>query len=89
MDLGCISLSQQLVWVQTMGGAMTKKSYRIIFEGKTLPGTTIEDVKKKLRPAFKASSDRFDRLFARLPVVLAKDVPYETAVKYKRLLEKA
>ena len=68
---------------------MTKKTYRIIFEGKTLPGTTIEDVKKKLRSAFKGNTDRFDRLFARLPVVLAKDVPHGTAVKYKRLLEKA
>lgn len=68
---------------------MITKSYRLIFEGRIVPGREIEEVRRNLRSLFNIDDDRIERLFAGQPILIKKDVDYETALKYKDAFERA
>jgi hypothetical protein len=69
--------------------AMPDKQYRVIFWGKVAPGHTAEEVKRNLTSLFKLSAEKFDQLFSGKRFVAAKNVDYESAMKYKMAFETA
>jgi hypothetical protein len=68
---------------------MTELRYHVIFRGKTVPDTPIEDVKANLAKLFKTNDVRINRLFSGQAVVLKKGLPREEGERYRVLLERA
>ena len=68
---------------------MVELRYQVIFRGKTVPETPIEDVKANLAKLFKTNDVRINRLFSGQAVVLKKDLRQEEGERYRVLLEKA
>jgi hypothetical protein len=68
---------------------MAELRYQVIFRGKTVPDTPIEDIKVNLAKLFKTNDVRINRLFSGQAVVLKKDLRQEEGERYRVLLERA
>jgi len=68
---------------------MPDKSYRIIYQGKVAQGRTVEEVKRNLASLFKLSAEKTAQLFSGKRVVIAKNVAYTSAMRYKMAFETA
>jgi hypothetical protein len=68
---------------------MAEVRYQVIFRGKTVPDTPIEDVKVNLANLFKTNDVRINRLFSGQVVVLKKGLGQEDGERYRVLLERA
>jgi len=68
---------------------MAELRYQVVFRGKTVPDTPIEDVKANLANLFKTNEVRIDRLFSGQAVVLKKGLRQEDGERYRVLLERA
>jgi hypothetical protein len=68
---------------------MTLNRCKVIFDGKTVEGYSVEEVKKNLASLYRIDHEKIERLFAKRPVVIGKDIDHQTAMKYKNALEKA
>jgi hypothetical protein len=68
---------------------MAELRYQVIFRGKTVPDTPIEDVKVNLANLFKTNDVRINRLFSGQVVVLKKGLRQEEGERYRVLLERA
>ncbi|MCB2166552.1 MAG: hypothetical protein KQI78_02750 [Deltaproteobacteria bacterium] len=68
---------------------MAELRYQVIFRGKTVPDTPIEDVKANLAKLFKTNDVRINRLFSGQAVVLKKNLQQEEGERYRALLERA
>ena len=63
--------------------------YQLVFNGTISDGREINEVKRNLASLFKTDAAKIDRLFANLPIVVKRDVDYDGALKYQRVLRKA
>ena len=63
--------------------------YRLVFNGEVLEGHQIGDVKKKLASLLKTDERGIERFFSGKPNIIKKDVDYETAMKFRKVFEKA
>lgn len=63
--------------------------YTIVFNGKIVDGYRVEEVKKNLALLYKIDSKKIERLFAKRPIVIRKNVDHHTATRYGRAFEKA
>lgn len=61
--------------------------YKIVFEGKILPGKDVDSVKKSLMDLLNLDHMVMDRLFSGKPVVIRKDVDTETAENFRKAFE--
>ena len=68
---------------------MAELRYQVIFRGKTVPDTPIEDVKANLAKLFKTNDIRINRLFSGQAVALKKGLRREEGERYRVLLERA
>ena len=68
---------------------MAELRYQVIFRGKTVPDTPIEDVKANLAKLFKTNDVRINRLFSGQAVALRKGLRREEGERYRVLLERA
>ena len=68
---------------------MAELRYQVIFRGKTVPDTPIEDVKANLAKLFKTNDVRINRLFSVQAVVLKKGLRQAEGERYRVLLERA
>jgi len=68
---------------------MAELRYQVVFRGKTVPDTPIEDVKANLANLFKTNEVRINRLFSGQAVVLKKGLRQEDGERYRVLLERA
>jgi hypothetical protein len=66
-----------------------EKLYKIIFEGEIMEGYILDEVKKKLSGIFKWNQDKVDELFSVVPLEIADNIDYRTAMTYKAPFEKA
>ena len=62
-----------------------KTQYKIIFEGKTIPGQEVDSVKKRLTTLLKTDAQGISQLFSGKPVVIRKNVDAETAEKFQKV----
>jgi len=67
---------------------MTRR-YDIFFEGRIAPGADLETVKRNLAACLKSGDRVVAGLFSGRPVALKRAIDRETALKYRRILEKA
>jgi hypothetical protein len=68
---------------------MSGNSYRIIYQGKIAQGHSVEEVKRNLTSLFKLSAEKMKQLFSGKKFVVAKNVDYEAAMRYKMAFETA
>lgn len=69
---------------------MTTKRYKVILQGTLAEGFKLEKVKKNVTALFpKLDAENAENLFGRGPIVIKKDVNYETAARYQKAFEKA
>ncbi len=68
---------------------MTSSRYKIVFDGRIVEGHEVEDVKRNLVLSYRIDPKKVERLFAKRPVVIRKNVDHQTAMKYKRAFERA
>jgi uncharacterized protein YbjQ (UPF0145 family) len=59
-------------------------TYNVVFEGKLVPGKTLEEVKKALASVLNREVQTVGQLFSGRPVVLRKQVDAATAEKYQK-----
>ena len=60
--------------------------YQLVFNGTISDGREIKEVKRNLASLFKTDAAKIDQLFASLPIVVKRDVDYDNALKYQRVL---
>ena len=63
--------------------------YQLVFNGTLSDGQNPVDVKRNLASLFKIDAAKVDQLFDQLPVVVKKNVDYDSALKYQQALRKA
>ena len=63
--------------------------YQLVFNGTVSDGHNLNEVKHNLASLFKTDETKIEQLFTRLPIVLKKNVDYDAAIKYQRVLHKA
>jgi hypothetical protein len=68
---------------------MEEKRYKIIYKGKTAQGRQVEEVKRNLASLLKLGNQKIEQLFSGKPVIIAKNVGYDSAMKYKATFETA
>jgi hypothetical protein len=68
---------------------MEEKRYKIIYKGKTARGWQVDEVKRNLASILKLSNEKIAQLFSGKPVIIAKNVSRESAMKYKTAFETA
>jgi hypothetical protein len=68
---------------------MAEQRYHIIFKGEIAKGESIEDVKKRLASLFNIQASKVESFFSNHPIVIKKDVDYETCVRFKQAFKKA
>ncbi len=68
---------------------MEEKRYKIIYKGKTAQGRQVEEVKRNLASLLKLGNEKIEQLFSGKPVIIARNVGYESAIKYKTAFETA
>lgn len=68
---------------------MAQELYRVVFTGEVLEGHDAGDVKRALAALYRADVSKMEALFTGKPVIVKKDVDYETAEKWRRAYERA
>jgi len=68
---------------------MDEKRYKIIYKGKIAQGQQIEQVKLSLASLLNLSHEKTEQLFCGKPIIVAKNVNYDTAMKYKQTFDTA
>lgn len=68
---------------------MAESYYHVIFKGEIAEGQRLEDVKNRLALIFKIDISKVDVFFRKVPVVVKKNISYETSVRLKKAFEKA
>ena len=68
---------------------MDENRYTIIYKGKTAQGRQVDEVKRNLTSLLKLGNEKIEQLFSGKPVIIAKNVGYESAMKYKTAFETA
>jgi hypothetical protein len=68
---------------------MEQKRYKIIYKGKTAQGRPVEEVKRNLASLLKLGNEKIEQLFSGKPVIIAKNVGHDSAMKYKATFETA
>ncbi|MDM8517505.1 PQQ-binding-like beta-propeller repeat protein [Desulfobacterales bacterium HSG16] len=68
---------------------MDDSRYNIIYKGEICKGNEIERVKKNLAGLFNINEKKIGQFFIGKPVVIKKNVDYNTAVKYAKTLKNA
>jgi hypothetical protein len=68
---------------------MEEKRYKIIYKGKTAQGRQVEEVKRNLASLLKLGNEKLEQLFSGKPVIIAKNVGYDSAMKCKATFETA
>jgi hypothetical protein len=68
---------------------MEEKRYKIIYKGKTAQGRQVEEVKRNLASLLKLGNEKIEQLFSGKAVIIAKNVGYDSAMKYKTAFETA
>lgn len=63
--------------------------YQLVFNGTLSDGQNQGDVKRNLASLFKIGETKVEQLFNQLPVVVKKNVDYDSALKYQQALRKA
>jgi hypothetical protein len=63
--------------------------YQLVFNGTLSDEHKVNEVKRNLASLFKTDDAKIDQLFTSLPVVVKRDVDYDGALKYQRVLRKA
>ena len=72
-----------------MGQIMSEKDYKIVFRGKLAHGRRVDEVKLNLASLLKLSNEKIEQLFCGKPVIVAKNINYDSAIKYKKTFETA
>ncbi|MDI9244287.1 YjgN family protein [Marinobacter sp. CHS3-4] len=65
---------------------MTKPNYRVVFDGKPLPGFDTETVRSAVQSMFNLSDEKTDRLFSGKPKILKSGLTHEQAITYQERL---
>ena len=68
---------------------MPSRRYRVVSDGKILEGQKIQEVKRNLATLFKVSEEKIEPYFVGRPIVIKKNVDYQTAVKYEKTFRSA
>ena len=68
---------------------MIDTEYRVISEGRVKPGSDLASVKKQVAGLFKTGPEKIERLFGQGDVTVKSRIPFETADKYRSVLDKA
>lgn len=68
---------------------MKAKYYKVLFEGKILPGNEEDSVKERLKKLFQADDTRINRLFSGKPYAIRKNIPEKDARKYEKAIMQA
>jgi len=68
---------------------MTDPQYQVVFRGRIVPDTSIEEVKANLAKLFKTDAARIERLFSGKAMVLKKGLSREDGERYCALLKQA
>lgn len=63
--------------------------YKLVFKGTVSDGHNVNEVKRNLASLFKTDDTKIEQMFARLPFVVKRNVDYDAAIKYQRVLRKA
>jgi uncharacterized Tic20 family protein len=63
--------------------------YKVVFDGRILPGHNLDDVKKRLAGLLKSDSQKIELLLAQAPLTIKRNIDYPTASKYKESLRTA
>jgi hypothetical protein len=63
--------------------------YQLVFNGTVSDGHNLKDVKCNLAALFKTDNTKIEQMFTRLPFVVKRNVNYDGAIKYQRVLRKA
>jgi len=63
--------------------------YQLVFNGTVSDGHNINEVKRNLAALFKTDDTKVEQMFTRLPFVVKRNVDYDGAIKYQRVLRKA
>jgi hypothetical protein len=63
--------------------------YQLVFNGTVSDGHNLKDVKRNLAALFKTDNTKIEQMFTRLPLVVKRNVNYDGAIKYQRVLRKA
>jgi len=68
---------------------MPEERYRITYQGKVAQGRNVAEVQRNLRSLFKLSDQKVEKLFSGKAFVVAKNVDYDSAMRYKMAFETA
>jgi hypothetical protein len=68
---------------------MPEQDYRITYQGKVAQGRDVGEVKRNLTSLFKLSDEKVEKLFSGKAFVVAKNVDYDSAMRYKMAFETA
>ena len=68
---------------------MTAQSYRVLFNGETIPGQDVQSVKKNLAVIFRLGDDKIERFFSGRRFVIKNDLDYQSAKRYEEAFRKA
>lgn len=63
--------------------------FEVVFDGRTVPGRDVAEVKTNLGNLFKAKPETVERLFAGQPITIKKDLDYAGALRYIGALKEA
>jgi hypothetical protein len=63
--------------------------YQLVFNGKLSEGHEINQVKSNLASLFKTNKMKIEQMFASLPIVVKRNVDYNGALIYQKVLHKA
>ena len=63
--------------------------YQLVFNGTVSDGHNLNEVKHNLASLFKTDETKIEQLFTRLPIVVKKNVDYDSALRYQQALQEA
>ena len=63
--------------------------FEVVFDGRTVPGRDLAEVKANVGNLFKAKPETIERLFSGQPVTIKKDLDYPGALRYIAALKEA
>ena len=63
--------------------------YQLVFNGTVSDGHNLNEVKRNLASLFKTDEAKIEQLFTQLPFIVKRNVDYDGAIKYQRVLRKA
>ena len=68
---------------------ISKKRYKILFNGKVAKGRDLDEVKRNLKSLFKVGDSKIEQLLSGKVFVIKESVDYESAMKYQMAFETA